>query len=84
MQYGWTPLMIACTCGHKDALFVLLSAGADIEATTENGQTALIWASAEGKWGMVDLLLKLGANKDHKNNVRIYLCMHVVTHVQHM
>ncbi|KAL9119608.1 MAG: hypothetical protein Q9187_003841 [Circinaria calcarea] len=38
---GLTPLLLATKYGHKDAMEALLNKGADIEATTESGQTAL-------------------------------------------
>jgi ankyrin repeat protein len=36
---GYTPLQIAAACGHADCLEILISAGADIQATVE-GKTA--------------------------------------------
>ena len=38
---GETPLMAAATCGYEKAVKALLDAGANKEATDEDGQTAL-------------------------------------------
>ena len=46
---GETPLMLAARAGNADAVKVLLIAGAQVNAQeTWNGQTALMWAAAEG------------------------------------
>jgi ankyrin repeat protein len=62
---GETPLMAAARSGKVDAAKALLDAGADINAKeTWGGQTALMWASAQGQAGMVKFL----ASKDAKLN----------------
>src|ERR1019366_5867217 len=46
---GETALMTAARTGKIDALNLLLTDGAEVNAKeTEHGQTALMWAAAEG------------------------------------
>ena len=40
----------------------LLARGADVNAKERRGQTALMWAAAEGHAEVVELLLKAGAD----------------------
>jgi ankyrin repeat protein len=62
---GETPLMAAARSGHMDAAKVLLDAGADINAKeTWGGQSAIMWAAAQGQPTMVKFL----ASKDAKLN----------------
>ena len=62
---GETPLMAAARTGKVDAAKALLDAGADINAKeTWGGQSALMWAAAQGQAGMVKFL----ASKDAKLN----------------
>jgi ankyrin repeat protein len=62
---GETPLMAAARSGRVDAAKALLDAGADINAKESwGGQTALMWAAAQGQAEMVKFL----ASKDAKLN----------------
>lgn len=40
-KLGWTPLMKACYFCNADVILTLLEAGAEIDAETEQGRTAL-------------------------------------------
>ena len=42
LQNGWTSLHIASRNGHVEAIEVLLKAGADVHATTNVRDTALL------------------------------------------
>ena len=46
---GTTALMMAAANGHVEAMQVLLSAGADINATNERENTSLHWAVFTGQ-----------------------------------
>jgi len=62
---GETPLMAAARSGKVDAAKALLDAGADINSKESwGGQSALMWAAAQGQAGMVKFL----ASKDAKLN----------------
>ena len=41
---GWTPLMEASYRGHAGIVKALLAAGADVNAASNDGETALIYA----------------------------------------
>jgi ankyrin repeat protein len=61
---GETPLMTASRTGRTDAL---LDAGADVKAKEERtGQTALMWAAAEGHGEVVEALINAGADISHR------------------
>lgn len=58
-------LIAAATVGDLEALKDLVQQGANVEATVaQNGKTALHFASEKGHIGVVDFLLKNGANVD--------------------
>jgi uncharacterized protein len=60
---GETPLMTAARTGALTAVKVLLSRGAAVGAKEEKrGQTALIWAAAEGHAKVVEALIAAGAD----------------------
>jgi ankyrin repeat protein len=68
---GETPLMAVARSGRVDAARRLLEAGADINATeTWGGQSALMWAAAQGQGEMVKLLASKGANLNARGVVR--------------
>ncbi|PNH07134.1 Ankyrin repeat domain-containing protein 6 [Tetrabaena socialis] len=54
--------------GRKEAVEVLLRAGADTAAKDEVGDTALHCACRNGRTEVVDALLRAGADLDVKNN----------------
>jgi len=64
---GETPLMAAARSGKVDAAKTLLAAGADINAKeTWGGQSAIMWAAAQGQADMVKFLASKDANlNDH-------------------
>jgi hypothetical protein len=59
--------MAAAINGVADAAQTLIAKGADVEATESNGETALVYAAANGQLDMVNVLLKAGA----KNGMEI-------------
>jgi ankyrin repeat protein len=64
---GETPLMAAARSGKVDAARALLAAGADINAKeTWGGQSAIMWAAAQGQADMVKFLASKDASlNDH-------------------
>jgi len=68
---GETPLMAVARSGKVEAARRLLEAGADINATESfGGQSALMWAAAQGQGDMVKLLASKGANLNARGVVR--------------
>ena len=59
---GFSASMFAARGGHLDALQVLLEAGAGVNETLSDGQTALIVAVANANWTVADYLLDRGAD----------------------
>ena len=59
---GFTALTFAARGGHLDALRVLLEAGADVDDTLSDGQSALVVAAANANWELADHLLDRGAD----------------------
>jgi ankyrin repeat protein len=59
---GFSAFMFAVRAGQKEAAEVLLSAGADVNDTVSDGETALIIACANAHWEVANLLLDKGAN----------------------
>jgi ankyrin repeat protein len=60
---GWTPLMAASSQGHTDSVQLLLAHGCgDIDQQHSSGQTALRWACAFVRAGVVEVLLGAGAD----------------------
>jgi ankyrin repeat protein len=66
-QDGETPLMAAARSGKVDAAKALLAAGADINAKESwGGQSAIMWAAAQGQADMVKFLASKDASlNDH-------------------
>jgi ankyrin repeat protein len=58
--FGASPLMYAAAYGRLGQMRLLLKAGADVNATTAEGFTALMWAAGDA--AKVRLLLAAGAN----------------------
>ena len=56
--YGWAPLLYAAYNGHTAVVEYLLKRGADINAKTENGLTALFFAARFGHIEIIKVLLK--------------------------
>jgi uncharacterized protein len=60
---GETPLMTAARVGSLASVKALLARGATVDAKDERrGQTALMWAAAEGHADVVQTLVELGAD----------------------
>ncbi len=64
---GWTPLIYAATGGRNDVVEYLLAQGAQINAVSPNGTSALMMAVREGKGSTVTLLIARGADVNHRN-----------------
>lgn len=65
-----TPLIIAASADHGEALTWLLERGVRINATDAEGNTALMHACMRGSVHCVSLLLNAGADADIANNYR--------------
>ncbi len=60
----YTPLMVAARTGHGDAAVLLLDAGANPDATTSTGVTALHFAAGAGQTQAVRALVAAGVDVD--------------------
>ena len=70
---GVTPLMLACSFHRLDAVRYLLSTGrCDVNAADNKLQSALIYATTNSSVQlpkeMIELLVKSGANVNHRDN----------------
>ena len=66
---GETPLMLAARSGQLEAVTVLLGVGADVNAQeTWNGQSALMWAAAEGHVPVLQRLVEHGGDIRARSN----------------
>ncbi len=63
----WTPLIYAATGGKDSMVAYLLAEGANINATSANGTTALMMAVREGRYSVVTLLIAKGADVNKRN-----------------
>ena len=64
---GWTPLHYAASM-REDAVSFLLSAGANVNQTDNNGSTPLVCAAAYSQEAAVSFLLNAGANVNQTKN----------------
>lgn len=62
---GETAFMLAASNGHCEILHILLSNGANIDATNGKGWTTLMLAARSGNLEVVDLLTSRGADVNH-------------------
>ena len=71
---GWTALMYAASLGHMAIAHLLISHGADVNASDRDGQTPLIIAANAGHTAMVLRLIEAGADtsgQDHYGNTAL-------------
>ena len=66
---GYTPLMCAACQNNPTTVEILLSFGANIHATNNNGSTPLMIAAQHGHLEVVQLLLERGSNINATNNL---------------
>src|SRR5688572_5670304 len=59
---GFTALMFAARAGSLDAVRALLDAGADVNDTLSDGESALVVATANAHWQVASFLLDRGAD----------------------
>ena len=59
---SFTALLFAVRAGAIDAVRALLDAGADVDDTLSDGQSALVVAAANAHWELADYLLDRGAD----------------------
>src|SRR5437867_1602232 len=59
---GFTALLFAVRAGSIEATKALLDAGADVNDTLSDGQSALVVATANAHWELADVLLDRGAD----------------------
>lgn len=64
---GWTPLHYAATGPDARVLALLIERGAQLDARSPNGTTALMMAARYGSEASVDRLLKAGASLALRN-----------------
>lgn len=66
-EHGWNELMRSIV-NSEHRKFMKLIKNTNLEETDDDGNTALLIASNEGKLTMVKELIKAGADITHKNN----------------
>ena len=71
LSEGETPVMTASRTGSADAVRHLLEQGAKVNVVeSSRGQTALMWAVAQGHHEIVDVLIQHGADVSARARVR--------------
>ena len=64
--YRWNSLHFASQNGHNEVGQTLIDNGIEVDAVTDDEDTALILASQDGHLPCVEMLLKNGAHVNHK------------------
>lgn len=76
---GWTPLMVACRAEMSQVAQTLINAGANVDAATENGWTALHSAANLGLDEVIKMIAarsKLGVNgTDREGRTALHLAV---------
>src|SRR5262249_30425150 len=62
-KLSWTPLMLAAIEGNTEIARVLVSCGANVDATNSFGESALSLAAHKGHVLFVNWLVNIGANR---------------------
>ncbi|KAF9878297.1 hypothetical protein CkaCkLH20_04335 [Colletotrichum karsti] len=65
---GSLPLHSAASRGSISQVRILIDAGAEIDATNNDGRTPLHWAAENGRWDVVELLLDRKANHELRSS----------------
>ena len=68
MNDGASPLFIACSNGHVDAVQLLIDKGADVRQADSDGHTPLIVACLNGHVDVVQLLIEKDADVGQADN----------------
>ncbi|MHB1358232.1 MAG: ankyrin repeat domain-containing protein [Rhodocyclaceae bacterium] len=68
VEREWTALHYAAFAGHAELTERLLAAGADVNARSTNGSTAVMMAAREGHEVIAQRLMTAGANPAMKND----------------
>lgn len=63
-----TPLIAACSEGHKEVADLLIAAGADVNAKDKDGTNALMAAASRGHTEVVEVLLNAKCNVNAQNS----------------
>lgn len=69
-EMNWTPLIIACSAGHRDIVELLLGAGASVDSRTTNNQTALHYAASKNHLDICKLLIEARAELNARDKLR--------------
>jgi len=67
---GYTPLLLAAAAGHGEVVKILIATGADPNVQNNDNDTALIYASMNGRLPIVKMLLAAGAKTELKKGYR--------------
>jgi len=76
LESEMTPLMYASRYGYIGMMKLLISAGANLEALGNNGETPLILAVIGNSYEAVELLIRSGANVDVRDSSGNTVLMH--------
>jgi len=73
-------LINAAHCGRKDVVELLLNNGADVNAKSNDGWSALTYAARNGRKDVVELLLNAGTDINAKDNYGWSALMYAVAY----